>query len=75
VKARTKARFGPDVAAITVAVMKRSYGRFDEAFVAELVAGLTAKFEGAPVQDFVEVLVIKEAMDELRRLDELRPAS
>ena len=62
----------PHVAPVTEVVMQRSHGHFDEAFISDLVAGLTAEFDGAPVQDFVEVLVIKEAMDELRRLDELR---
>lgn len=55
-------------------VTKRSPGYFDEAFIGDLVAGLIAECEGAPVQDFVEVLVIKEAIDELRRLTTSDPS-
>lgn len=63
----------PHVAPVIEVLMKRSHGHFDEAFISDLVTCLTAEFDGAPVQDFVEVLVIKEAIDELRRLDEHRP--
>ena len=48
---------------------------FDEAFISDLVTGLAAELDGARVQDFVEVLVIKEAMDEHYRLDEHWPAA
>jgi hypothetical protein len=37
------------------------------------VADVAASFDEAPVQDYVVVLVMKEATDEMRRLDAIRP--
>ena len=49
--------------------MSRTHGRYDRAFIGQLVDEQVQQFDGAPIQDFVRVLLIKEAMDELRRLD------
>jgi hypothetical protein len=57
-----------DVSIVDV-VMNRTHGRYAPAFVGRLVDERVQQFDGAPIQDFVRVLVIKEAMDELRRLD------
>jgi hypothetical protein len=61
------------MALIADALIARSNGKYDEAFLRRLVANVAADFEGARVQDYVKVLVIKEATDELRKLDALRP--
>jgi hypothetical protein len=59
----------PHVASIVDVVMNRSHGCYGREFVRELVTEFVAEFDGAPVQDFIDVLVTKEAMDELRRLE------
>lgn len=58
---------------IADALIARSNGKFDEEFLRILVANVANEYEGARVQDYIEVLVTKQAMDELRRLDALRP--
>jgi hypothetical protein len=58
---------------IADALIARSNGKFDEEFLRILVANVANEFEGARVQDYIEVLVTKQAMDELRKLDALRP--
>jgi hypothetical protein len=60
-------------ASIVEVVMARSRSRYDREFVRRLVAGYIKNFEGARVRQFVDVLVIKQSIDELRRLDALRP--
>ncbi len=60
---------------IADALIARSNGKFDEAFLRMLVANVATEFEGARVQDYVEVLVAKEATDQLRQLDALRPTT
>ena len=55
--------------------MNRTHGRYERAFISQLVDEQVQQFEGAPIQDFVRVLVIKEAMDELRRLDAMQPVA
>ena len=57
------------------ALIARSNGKFDEEFLRILVANVATEFEGARVQDYIEVLVAKEAADQLRQLDALRPAT
>ena len=37
------------------------------------MANVATEFEGARVQDYIEVLVAKEATDQLRDLDALKP--
>ena len=56
-------------------LMARSNGTFDEVFVQQLVANIAAELEDAPVQDFVRILVAKEAADEMRRLRGLQTLS
>ena len=69
----TTAGLSSRIALIADALIARSNGKYDDAFLRRLVANVAADFEGARVQDYIEVLVIKEATDELRRLDALRP--
>ena len=57
------------------ALIARSNGKFDEEFLRILVANVATEFEGARVQDYIEVLVAKEAADQLRQLDALRPTT
>ena len=58
---------------IADALIARSNGKYDAESLRSLVADLANEFEGARVQDYLEVLVTKEATDALRRLDALRP--
>jgi hypothetical protein len=58
---------------IADALIERSNGKYDAEFLRTLVANVACQFEGARVQDYVEVLVAKEALDELRKLDALTP--
>jgi hypothetical protein len=53
-------------------LLERSNGVYDASFVRHLVLQVAAEFDGAPVQDYVAVLVAKEASDELRRLHALQ---
>jgi hypothetical protein len=55
------------------ALIARSNGKYDEEFLRILVANVASEFEGARVQDYIEVLVAKEAADKMRQLDALRP--
>lgn len=61
------------MAPIADALIARSNGKFDEEFLRILVANVATEFEDARVQDYLEVLVAKEATDKLRQLDALRP--
>lgn len=63
----------PHMAPVVDDLMARSNGKYDAEFLQTLVANVASEFDGAPVQDFVEVLVTKEAIDALRKLDALRP--
>ena len=65
----------PRISPIADALIARSNGKFDEEFLRILVANVANEFEGARVQDYIEVLVTKQAMDELRKLDALRPVT
>jgi len=56
-------------------LMARSNGTFDEVFVQQLVLNIAAELEDAPVQDYVRILVAKEAADEMRRLRGLQTLS
>ena len=58
---------------IADALIARSNGKYDAEFLRILVANVASEFEGARVQDYLEVLVAKEAADALRKLDALRP--
>ncbi len=66
------ATLDPKLAPIVEKLVNQSNGAYDEAFIRELVLNVAAEFEGAPVQDYLAVLVAKEAADELRRLNGLR---
>lgn len=59
----------PHESSIVDAVMMRSRGRWDRQLVLGLVNDSMKMFDGAPVQQFVEVLVEKGVTDELRRID------
>lgn len=63
----------PHMSPIVDDLIARSNGKYDEEFLQTLVANVASEFEGAPIQDYVEVLVAKEAADALRKLDALRP--
>jgi hypothetical protein len=60
------------VTPIADALVARSNGKFDEEFLRILVSNVASAFEGARVQDYIEVLVAKEATDKLRELDGLK---
>jgi hypothetical protein len=61
----------PKFAPIIERLVARSNGAYDADFVRDLVEHVAEEFKGAPVQDYVHVLVAKEAADELRRLHAL----
>ena len=56
-------------------LVARSNGMYDADFVRTLVEHVAEEFMGAPVQDYVTVLVAKEAADEMRRLHALQSVS
>jgi hypothetical protein len=66
---------GPRMSPVADALIARSNGRYDEEFLRILVANMANQFEGARVQDYIEVLVAKAALDELRKLDAVEPIS
>jgi hypothetical protein len=57
---------------IADALIARSNGKYDAEALRSLVADLAHEYDGARVQDYLEVLVTKEATDTLRKLDALR---
>ena len=59
------------LAPIAESLISRSNGTYDAGFVRDLVAQIAAEFEGAPVRDYVDVLIAKEATDHMRRLNAL----
>ncbi|MCU1390916.1 MAG: hypothetical protein JWL72_4254 [Ilumatobacteraceae bacterium] len=61
----------PKFASIIDRLVARSNGMYDADFVRHLVEHVAEDYKGAPVQDYVHVLVAKEAADELRRLHAL----
>jgi hypothetical protein len=61
----------PRMSPIADALIARSNGKYDAEFLRILVANVATEFEGARVQDYIEVLVAKEAVDKLRKLDGL----
>jgi hypothetical protein len=56
---------------IVEALVAKSNGKYDAEFLRILVANVATEFEGARVQDYIGVLVAKQATDELRRLQGL----
>lgn len=52
-------------------LVAKSNGKYDAEFLRILVANIADEFEGSRVQDYLEVLVAKQAGDELRRLGAL----
>ena len=66
---------GPRLSPIADALIAKSNGRYDDEFLRILLANVASEFEGARVQDYIEVLVAKRAADELRRLQGLRQIS
>jgi hypothetical protein len=56
---------------IADSLISRSNGAYDPDFVRDLVAQIASEFDGVPVRDYVDVLIAKEAMDEMRRLNAL----
>jgi hypothetical protein len=71
----TATALAPPLATIAEALIARSNGSYDSAFVCSLVVQVAAEFEDARVRDFVEVLIAKECADELRRLKALQSIS
>jgi len=65
----------PRLSPIADALIAKSNGKYDDQFLRVVVANVANEFEGAPVQDYIEVLVAKQAADELRKLDALQPIS
>ena len=65
----------PRLSPIADALIARSNGKYDDQFLRILVANVANEFEGARVQDYIEVLVAKQAADELRKLDALQRIS
>ena len=63
----------PRLSPIADALIARSNGKYDDQFLRIVIANIANEFEGAPVQDYIEVLVAKQAADELRKLDALQP--
>ena len=60
------------LAPIADSLIGRSNGSYDSAFVRGLVAQIASEFDDVPVRDYVDVLIAKEAMDEMRRLNALK---
>jgi hypothetical protein len=60
---------------VVEALVAKSNGKYDAEFLRILVANVANEFEGARVQDYIEVLVTKLAADELRKLDALEPVA
>ena len=56
-------------------LLAKSNGRYDQQFIEELVAQIARDFDSARFGDYVEVLIAKEAADELRRLRALTPVA
>ncbi|MEO8266029.1 MAG: hypothetical protein ABI706_11040 [Ilumatobacteraceae bacterium] len=71
----SRTELSPRMSPIADALIARSNGKFDEEFLRIVVANLAVEFEGARVQDYIEVLVAKEAADTLRKLDGLKSTS
>lgn len=63
----------PRMSPIVEDLLARSNGKYDAEFLRTLVASVAREFDGARVQDYIEVLVAKQAADALRKLDALRP--
>ena len=58
----------PKLAQIAEDLSRRSNGTYDDNFVRDLVAHIAMEFDGVRMRDYVDVLIAKEAGDELRRL-------
>ncbi|HEY0518697.1 MAG TPA: hypothetical protein VGC84_04315 [Ilumatobacteraceae bacterium] len=71
----TSAVASPRLTPIVDALIARSNGRYDAEFLRTLVIDLANQFQDAPVKDYIEVLIAKQAADELRKLDALKPLS
>jgi hypothetical protein len=52
-------------------LVAKSNGKYDAEFLRTLVGNVAHEFEGSRVQDYLEVLVAKQAGDELRKLGAL----
>jgi len=65
----------PRLSPIADALIAKSNGKYDDQFLRIVVANVAIEFEGARVQDYIEVLVAKQAADELRKLDALQHTS
>jgi hypothetical protein len=65
----------PRLSPVADALIARSNGKYDAEFLRILVANVATEFEGARIQDYIEVLVAKEAADAMRKIDALRPIS
>ncbi len=65
----------PHVAPIVDALIRESHDEKDPEVVREIVTRLVAEFDDAPVQAYVDVLVLKQATDELKGLDPPQPVA
>ncbi|HEX2785892.1 MAG TPA: hypothetical protein VHN36_20125 [Ilumatobacteraceae bacterium] len=62
----------PKLAPVVDALIAGCGATFEPSFVRSLVVETAAEFDGVPVRDYVELLVTKQAADELRRLHAAR---
>jgi hypothetical protein len=62
----TMVEISPDLEDIIDAVRTRTNGRYDDTLIRALVTHAVDELNDAPVRDYIEVLVIKEVIDELR---------
>jgi hypothetical protein len=58
----------PEFEVVADQLISRTAGSFDPGLVRRLVAETAAQFDNARVRDYVEVIVMKEVGDELRRI-------
>lgn len=65
------AELGPKLVPVVNKLVAQSNGAYDTEFIRDLVLRIAADFDDAPVQDFLALLVAKEAGDELRHLHAL----
>lgn len=68
-------RVNPKLIPIVDSLVASTGGRHDAKFVRDLVYEIASQFDDAPVQDYLEVLVTKEAAERLRRVRDLQPTT
>lgn len=73
--AMTGVRMRHNLTPIVDSLVAASGGRHDVEFVRELVLEIASQFDDAPVQDYLEVLVAKEAAERFKRIHDLQPVA